>query len=152
MPYLEPEHVLRELSSYAAREIRPAIAEDEAFMRGQVGSMASTLRFLAGELEGMDSAVAAQRASLLDALEEAAAVADDPAAGELADLRETVESADGDPRAVEATVLGAAEEALALVDDLDESVAREARDPLYAFLDDRLSAQLRLLGRPAGDG
>jgi hypothetical protein len=153
MPYLDPAEILREFSGYAATEIRPAIAEDEEFMRGQVGSMASTLRFLAGELEGMDEAVDAQRASLLEALAETVDVVDDPETVERLDsLREDVEGPTGDPRAVEATVLEAADEALALVDDLDEPIAREAREPLYTFLDDRLDAQLRLLGRPPDDG
>lgn len=153
MPYLEPAQILREFSSYAATEIRPAIADDEEFMRGQVGSLASTLRFVAGELEGMDQAVAAQRASLLEALAETIDVVEDPETVERLDsLRGDIEDATDDPREIEEIVLAAADEALALVDDLDEPIAREARNPLYEFLDDRLEAQLRLLGRPPDDG
>jgi len=153
MPYLEPELVLREFSRYAIEEIRPAIAEDEEFMRGQVGSFASTLRFLAGELEGIDGAVAAQRASLLEALETAQDAVDDPeVSGTLADAHGRVNDADGQPREVEETLLAAADDALAAVDGLDDAAAREAREPLYGFLDDRLDAQLQLLGRSNDDG
>lgn len=153
MPYLEPEQVLREFSRYTLEEIRPAMKEDEEFMRGQVGSMASTLRFLAGELDGVDDAVAAQRASLLDALADARDAVDDPEAQEtLADARGRVADAEGRPREVEQTLLAAADDALDAVDALSEERARAAREPLYGFLDDRLDAQLGLLGRPTDDG
>lgn len=153
MPYLEPEQVLREFSRYTLEEIRPAMKEDEEFMRGQAGSMASTLRFLAGELEGVDDAVAGQQASLLDALEAAQDAVDDPeVTGTLADAHGRVADADGRPREVERTVLAAAEDAFDAVDGLDDEQARAARAPLYEFLDDRLDAQLGMLGRPTDDG
>lgn len=153
MPYLEPASVLREFSGFAATEIRPALADDEEFMRGQVGSMASTLRFLADEIEGFDAAVGAQRASLLDALEESLAAVDDPEVeATLSSARDRVRAADGRPREVERTLLEAAEDALEAVDALDERDAAAARAPLYEFLDARLAAQLELLGRPADGG
>jgi hypothetical protein len=153
MPYLEPEQVLREFSRYTIEEVRPALADDEEFMRGQVGSMASTLRFLAGELEGMDAAVDGQRESLLDALDRAeSAVEDDAVLETLRDARSRVEAADDDARDAERVLLAAAEDALSAVDDLDEEAAREARRPLYDFLDTRLEAQLGLLGRRPDDG
>lgn len=151
MPYLEPALVLRAFSRYAIEEVRPALREEE-FVRAQVGSMASTLRFLAGELEGVDGAVATQRASLGEALAAAREAVDDPGVeAALADAHERVTDADGRPREIERTLLSAADDALAAVDTLDEG-AREARAPLYAFLDDRVEAQLRMLGRPADDG
>ena len=150
MPYLHPERILEEFSSYAVEAVRPAIPADEAFMRGQVGSMASTMRFLAAELAGVDDAVADQRASLLSALADAEGAVDDPAVREtLADARRRVAESAGRPREVERVLLSAADEALGAVDSLDEPAAREARAPLYRFLDDRLDAQLGLLGRPA---
>lgn len=153
MPYLEPEQVLREFSRYAIEEVRPALADDEEFMRGQVGSMASTLRFLAGELEGMDAAVTDQRETLLSALERAEETVDDPDAWEaVRDAHRRVEEVEGDGRAVERVLLAAADDALSAVDDLDEGTAREARQPLYEFLDARLETQLRLLGRRPDDG
>lgn len=149
MPYLEPDQVLREFSRYALSEVRPALKEDEQFMQGQVGSMASTLRFLADELEAFDEALVAQRATLEAALADARAVVDDTDAGAaLADAHERVETADGDPREVERTLLAAADDALDALDDLPEETAREAREPLYEFLDERVEAQLGLLGRP----
>lgn len=153
MPYLEPEDVLREFSRYALEDIRPALKEDEQFMRGQVGSMASTLRFLAGELEGMDDAVASQRQSLVDALAETETrVSDQQVREAVVDARERVEAAGSDPRETERVLLDAANDALAAVDDLDDEDARRARAPIYDFLDTRLEAQLQLLGRRADDG
>lgn len=153
VPYLDPSRVLREFSRYATSEIRPAVADDEAFVRGQVGSMASTLRFLAGELDGMDAAVATQRESLLEALAAAQEPVEDPEVTEtLVRATERVANADGSPRDVEAVLLEVADDALAAVDALDDETAREARSPLYEFLETRLDAQLRLLGRPPADG
>ena len=149
MPYLEPERILEAFSRYAVGSVRPAIPDDEAFMQGQVGSMASTMRFLAAEVAGADEAVAAQRASLLSALDDAVGTVDDPAVREtLADARRRAAESAGRPRAVEQVLLSAADEALEAVDALEGPAAREARAPLYRFLDDRLDAQLGLLGRP----
>lgn len=148
MPYLEPDEVLRRFSSYALEEIRPALREDEEFMRGQVGSMASTLRFLASELDGLDDAVAAQREALIDALAVARDAVEDPEVeAELAAAANRVAAADGDPRSVERTVLEAASDSLAAVDGLPPDAARQARRPLYEFLDERVRTQLGLLGR-----
>lgn len=148
MPYLEPDEVIRRFSTYALEEIRPALREDEEYMRGQVGSMASTLRFLASELDGLDAAVEAQRATLADALATAREAVEDPeVAAELADAGDRVAAAEADPRAAERTLLSAAADALAAVDELPAAEARRARQPLYAFLDERVEAQLRLLGR-----
>lgn len=152
MPYLDPDAVLRRFSTYALEEIRPALRDDEEFMRGQVGSMASTLRFLATELDGIDDAIAAQRCRLLEALDEAQAIVDDPDVREdLSTAAEHVTEAGDSPREIERSLLTAADDALAAVDTLPEPTAREARRPLYGFLDARVEAQLRLLGRP-GDG
>lgn len=153
MPYLEPEDVLREFSRYTLEEVRPALKEDEQFMRGQVGSMASTLRFLAGELDGMDDAVAQQRQSLETALAMAEdEVPDGRVAATVANARERVADTSSDARDTERVLLDAANEALAAIDELDEEAARCARKPIYEFLDTRLETQLRLLGRPADDG
>lgn len=153
MPYLDPSHVLREFSRYAASQIRPAVADDEAFVRGQVGSMASTLRFLASELEGTDAAVATQRESLLQGLAAAQEPVEDPQVIDtLATASDLVSDADGSPREVEDVLLEAADDALTAVDELDDETAREARSPLYEFLETRLDAQLRVLGRPPDDG
>lgn len=153
MPYLEPEDVLREFSRYALEDVRPALKEDEQFMRGQVGSMASTLRFLAGELEGMEDAVDRQRRSLADALRETETRVSDPQVREaVVGARERVEDAGHDARDAERVLLDAANDALAAIDALDENAARRARAPVYDFLDARLEMQHRLLGRPTDDG
>lgn len=149
MPYLDPERILEEFSRQALQSVRPAIPAEEAFVRGQVGSMASTMRFLAAEVAGADEAVADQRASLRSALAEAAAAVEDPAVrATLEEQRRRVEACEGRPRAVEGVLRSAADEALRAVDTLDAPAAREARAPLYRFLDDRVEAQLGLLGRP----
>ena len=153
MPYLDPAEVLRELSRYTVSEIRPALPEDEAFVRGQAGSMASTLRFLAGELEGMDAAVATQRESLLDALAAAREPVEDPHVSRvLAEAADRVADAEGTLAEIENELLAAGDDALTAVDTLEDETARRARAPLYAFLETRLEAQLGLLGRPATDG
>lgn len=149
MPYLQPERVLEEFARFAVGEVRPALRDDEAFVRGQVGSMASTLRFLATELVGVDDAVATQRASLLAALADAEEAVDDPTVREaLIEARRRVEESSGPPREVERLLLSAADEAFEAVETLDEPAARRARAPLYRFLDARIDAQLGLLGRP----
>lgn len=154
MPYLQPEHITREFSRFAIEEIRPAIDDDEQFVEAQVGSMASTLRFLSGELQGMPEAVDAQHAAAREALaaaEDVLAEHEATAAREaVADAREQVAAAEGRSREVEAAVLEAVSDALAAVDDCDDEVARAARDPLYDFLDTRAESQLRLLGRREG--
>lgn len=148
MPYLEPELVLDGFAQFAIEEVRPALKEDEAFMRGQVGSMASTLRFLASELEGREDAVAAQRSALEESLAEARDAVADPSVREvLIDALDRVTGASGSPREVESLLLEVAEEVFETVESLDGPAAREARAPLYRFLDERLEAQLGLLGR-----
>lgn len=140
---------MAEFARFAVDDVRPALPDDEAFMRGQVGSMASTLRFLATELAEVDDAVAAQRASLLSALADAEEAVDDPTVREtLVCARRRVSGGSGRPREVERLVLSAADEALEAVETLDEPAARRARAPLYRFLDDRVDAQLGLLGKP----
>lgn len=74
MPYLSPADVLRRFSRFALSKVRPSVPEDERFVRGQVGSMASTLRFLAGELEGRQRSVAEQERALREALDALAGV------------------------------------------------------------------------------
>jgi len=151
MPYLEPEHVTREFSRFAIEEIRPAIDDDEQFVEAQVGSMASTMRFLSGELQGMPEAVDAQHDAAREALaaaEEVLAEHEATAAEEaVTEARERVAAAEGRSREVESTLVEAVRDALEAVDDCDDEVARAARDPLYGFLDTRVESQLRLLGR-----
>lgn len=156
MPYLEPAHVLKRFSSFARDEIRPALSDDERFVSAQVGSMASTLQYLASELEGHDDATESQRDALVDALDAAEAALEDADASEAAHaldsvgnwrsrIAETDVAARG--RDVEDELLLAADETLAAIDEMTEETAKSARKPLYGFLDARLDEQLRLLGR-----
>lgn len=148
MPYLEPECVLEEFAEFAIDDVRPALDEDEAFVHGQVGSMASTLRFLASELAGREDAVATQKSALEEALTEASQTVADPGVREvLADALDSVTQTSGRPSAVEPLLLEVADEAFEAVDTLEEPAAREARAPLYRFLDERLEAQFAVLGR-----
>lgn len=153
MPYLRPEDLLRRFSRFTREEVRPAVREDERFVRAQVGSMASTLRFLSGELAGMEEAVDAQHAALADALETAGGRLDDVDGGDavedaIAEARESLASPPDDVRDHEAALLSACNRALDAIDgDLDGRAARRVREPLYGFLDTRLDRQLGMLGR-----
>lgn len=154
MPYLDPSHVLRQFSTFAREEVRPALADDQRFVAAQVGSMASTLQYLAAELDAGDEAVATQREALTAALEDAANVlrnADvdgtEAVFAAVTDAQQRVAELDDDTREAEDELLDAADEALAAIDGLDGETAKAARRPLYAFLDARLETHLRMLGR-----
>ncbi|WP_254538251.1 hypothetical protein [Halomarina litorea] len=156
MPYLEPAAVLRRFSAFALEEVRPAVPEDERFVRGQVGSMASTLRFLAGELDAGEASVERQADAFREALDGAEAILD-AHDGTAPGVRDAVEDAraaldaDGTTRERETALLESCEGLLATVDDeLDGEAARAVRRPLYGFLDARLDAQLAMLGRRSG--
>lgn len=152
MPYLRPETVLEEFSGFTLSTVRPAIREDEEFVRGQAGSMASTLRFLADELEAREAMVDEQERALREALETVADTTPDAAVAEavtaaVADL----DDAPGGVREREGVLLEAADDVLAAIDThLEGERAREARRPLYDFLDARTEGQLRMLGREPG--
>lgn len=156
MPYLEPAAVLRRFSAFALEEVRPAVPDDERFVRGQVGSMASTLRFLAGELDANEASVERQTDAFREALDGTEEVVD--ARGETApgvraaleDARNSLD-ADGTARERETALLESCDDLLASVDgELDGETARAVRRPLYGFLDARLDAQLSMLGRRSG--
>jgi len=152
MPYLRPETVLEEFSGFTLSTVRPALGEDEEFVRGQTGSMASTLRFLADELEAREAMVEEQERALreaLDAVEEAAA--DTPAAEAVDAALADLDDAPGRVREREGALLAAADDVLAAIDThLEGETARRARQPMYGFLDTRTGGQLRMLGREQG--
>jgi len=149
MPYLRPETVLEEFSGFTLSTVRPAIREDEEFVRGQTGSMASTLRFLASELEAREAMVDEQERALREALDAVAETTADGSVGET--VEEVVAALDDAPDGLverEELLLGAADDVLAALDThLDGERAREARQPMYDFLDTRTEGQLRMLGR-----
>ena len=148
MPYLKPEKTARRFSKFVLKEVRPRV-EDE-FVRAQLGSMASTLRFMSGEIQGMDEAVEAQQQTLvaaLDGVEAAVDESDEKVLESVEEARERVDAAEG-TRETEEVLLAACENVLQTVDDeLEEDDARRARRPLYDFLDVRVEAQLRMCGR-----
>lgn len=156
MPYLRPETVLEEFSGFTLSTVRPAIRADEEFVRGQTGSMASTLRFLAGELEAREAMVDEQERVFREALgavadltaDQGVAAAVDAAAADLDGAPDTV-------REREEALLEAANDVLAAIDThLDGEAARRTRRPVYDFLDTRTEGQLRMLGRdsPEAEG
>jgi hypothetical protein len=149
MPYLRPETVLEEFSGFTLSTVRPAIAEDEEFVRGQTGSMASTLRFLAGELEAREAMVDEQERALREALDVVTErTADTPAAEAVEAVVADVDDAPDGVREREEALLEAADDVLAAVDvHLEGDAARRARRPVYDFLDTRTEGQLRMLGR-----
>ena len=158
MPYLDPSTVLERFSRFAIAEVRPVVPDDEAFVAGQIGSMASTLQFLAGELATTEEAVERQERTLATAIEAIDAVLDDRDLTAPA-LREAIQNASeatesgGDVRARETACLDATTELLAAIDrDLAGPDARAARRPVYDVLDARLDAHHAMLGRETGEG
>jgi len=165
MPYLRPDEVLSRFATFARRDVRDSLDDEEvAFMRGQVGSMASTLDFLAGELRGMKPALDRQETVLLDALDGVestlvdGAINDEAVLDAVATARSRITDAPAAEtpetlRARETALLDACETVLCAIDDedLDEADIRSLRRPLYGFLDTRLDAQLHLLGREVTD-
>ena len=149
MPYLRPETVLEEFSGFTLSTVRPAIAEDEEFVRGQTGSMASTLRFIAGELEAREAMVDEQERALREALDVVTErTADTPAAEAVEAVVADIDDAPDGVREREEALLEAADGVLAAVDvHLEGDAARRARRPVYDFLDTRTEGQLRMLGR-----
>ncbi len=150
MPYLEPEKTARRFSKFVLKEVRPRI-EDE-FVRAQLGSMASTLRFMSGEIQGMDEAVEAQQQTLvaaLDGVETAVDESEEKVLESVEEARERIDdAADAGTRGLEEALLAACEKVLQTIDDeLEGDEARRARGPLYDFLDVRVEAQLRMCGR-----
>jgi hypothetical protein len=160
MPYLDPAAVLERFSGTLLGEVRPAIPDDEAVVRAQTGSMASTLRFLARELERDQASLAAQQEALLTALddtERALAAIDD---GETEPVTDAIESArgtvagaaDDDRETREAVILTAADDVLAAIDGaLAGDDACRCRTPMYDFLDRRIQAHHAILGREGAD-
>jgi len=150
MPYLKPEETMRGFSEFVLKEVRPRI-EDE-FVRAQLGSMSSTLRFVSGEIQGMDEAVEAQRQTLvasLDGVETAVDESEEEVLESVEEARERVDdAADAGTRELEEALLAACEDVLQTIDDeLDGDNAKRARRPLYDFLDVRVESQLRMCGR-----
>lgn len=154
MPYLEPEHVLQQFAGYLSDDVRSAIEDDEKFVQAQVGSMSSSLNFLARELGGMHVAINTQRRQLHDALDGIEAeLGDDELDGAvtdaIADARTKLEQADRtDARTLEQDVTAAASSVFRTInEELDEEAASQARRPLYDFLETRVQTQLDVLGR-----
>jgi hypothetical protein len=147
MPYLEPETVVKRFSSYLHHDVRDAIDEDHQFVKAQVGSMSSSMNFLARELGGARVAVNTQRRRLRDALDGVAEATEaDEVLAAVATARDRVDEAEGDPRDVEVELTAAATAVFEAIDEsLDGEAARAARRPLYEFLETRVETQLDLL-------
>lgn len=148
MPYLEPEVILRRFSKYLVEEVRPAL--DDEFLRGQVGSMSSTLRFLSMELEEQKEAVERQRDDLLTAFDEVAAVTEDETVCTAVEsATETISNVSGDEiQESEAKMLEASNRVLGVIEDeLTGEAAQRARKPMYKFLRTRVQTQLKQMGR-----
>lgn len=156
MTYVSPSVVLERLSEFSSGTIVEAIGEESTteestFVRAQVGSMSSTLGFLAREVEHRDESVRRQRRALLDALDDLEEFADDGAGTFVADRRDAVEAVEPtlgnleDVRAVLRETLGELQHA---VDDgtFGEDTPA-ARTVLYDLFETRVESQLRVLGR-----
>jgi hypothetical protein len=154
MPYLEPEHVLQQFAGYLSDDVRSAIKDDEKYVQAQVGSMSSSLNFLARELGGMHVAINTQRRRLNEALDNIQAeLGDDESGAAVADAiasaRTELKQADGtDARSLEQDLTAAATSVFqAINEELDGEAANQARRPLYDFLETRVQTQLDVLGR-----
>lgn len=156
MPYLKPEDALERISGFTREEIRTGIADDHEFLKDQAGSMSSTLRFLAREIEMREAVVEEQHDTLrssFDAVERTLTEIDpeEGAAVKAAvpDARDRIDALDTlDVYALEQELLAACNEVLDAIDaELVGDDARRARRPLYDFIDTRLQLQLEILGR-----
>lgn len=152
MPYLEPEHVLRQFATYLQQDVRDAIDGDHKFVKAQVGSMSSSLNFLAMELDSLGEDLATQQQALLDALDDAEreldTVDDSTSVAEtITASRERVQNAElTDSYAFERELTEAVTAVLNALDELSEDDARRVRRPLYSFLETRVTTQLEALG------
>lgn len=157
MPYLDPGLIVNRFARFTREEIRPAVSDDD-FVHAQVGSMASTLQFLAGELGGREEAVRAQRETLSDCLDELEAVLDQhqidsPSIRTAIDnARNQIDVTEDSIQNIERASLAAADDIFVVIEEeLEEDQAAVARQPLYEFLQTRVDQQLRLLGREADE-
>jgi len=156
MPYLKPEDALERLSGFTRDEIRTGIADDREFLKDQAGSMSSTLRFLAQEIEMREAVVEEQHETLLsslDAVERMLGEVDTEGGAtvqaSVTDARARIESVDTfNVYALEQELLTACNEVLDAIEaELDGQAARCVRRPLYDYIDTRLRLQLEILGR-----
>lgn len=171
MPYLQPDEVLSRFAEFSRHDVRAALPDGESFVHAQVGSMASTLDFLSGELAGASPALDRQEEALREALDdveaELGAPDDTEAVHGAPDVERAVEGALNDARRRlaaapnadtptgirerEDELLAACDDVLDAIDGVPEPRDRKLRRPLYGFLDARVATQLRLLGRHAGE-
>jgi hypothetical protein len=154
MPYLKPEDALARISGFTRDELRPGIAEDREFLRDQAGSMSSTLRFLAREIEMREDVVREQaetlEASLIMARKELADIdGADAVRAAVDDALAVVQSLETlDIYERERAILDACNDVLAVIQsELIGDDARRVRRPLYDFIDTRLQLQLEILGQ-----
>jgi chromosome segregation ATPase len=134
-------------------EVRPAISEED-FVHAQVGSMASTLQFLAGEVRERETAVETQKRELLECFDHLESRLDSEEIesarlrSELEGAREEIDAVEGQTRDIEETILTAADDLLRAIDtELEPDRAAIVREPLYEFLWTRVETQLHMLGR-----
>ena len=152
MPYLAPEHVLRQFATYLQEDVRDAIDDDHKFVKAQVGSMSSSLSFLAMELDSLGEDLSTQQQALLDALDDAESelgTIEDPAsvAETITTSRERVQNTElADSYAFERELTEAVTAVFESLDELPEDDARRVRKPLYSFLETRVTTQLEALG------
>ncbi|PGF17690.1 hypothetical protein CP556_17365 [Natrinema sp. CBA1119] len=148
MPHLNPERVLERFSTFLQEDVRAEI--DDEFIDGQVGSMSSTLSYLASELRLKREMTIRQRQALVDGLETVTRNCDDLAVSEAAERgRERIaEAQTGDTTELESVLIETCNDVLETInEELAGSNARDARAPLYEFLRVRVDSQLAMLGR-----
>jgi len=155
MPYLDPVGFLDQTDDFLRGDVRSAIPEAEGYVRAQVGSMASSISFLARELAAMHPALVEQEAAFTEALADIEAeIADwddaDPVETALGDARARLEEAPdpGSPATIkerEDALLAALDDLLAVADSLPPDRARTVRAHLYTVLTTRVDSQLAML-------
>jgi chromosome segregation ATPase len=153
MPHLDPELILERFATFMRSEVRPAVSEED-FVHAQVGSMASTLQFLAGEVRERETAVETQKQELFECFDHLESMLDSEEVesarirSELESAREEIDAVEGPTRDIEETILTAADDLLRAIDtELEPDRAETVREPLYEFLWTRVETQLHMLGR-----
>jgi hypothetical protein len=150
MPHTDPELLLERFSGFLYRDVRSTIEEDQ-LLHAQLGSLSSTLRLLAKELEHYGSDIETQRVAFERALERVddRVDTDQTIASAIDDARNRLDAVpEYELREKERTILAEASRLLETIEDeCCADRAGELRAPLYAFVKERTATQLETLGR-----
>lgn len=150
MPHTDPELLLERFSGFLYSDVRSAIGEDQ-LLHAQLGSLSSTLGFLAKELEHYGSDIETQRAAFERALDQMDDLVDNEqaVASAITDARSRINDVpEYELREEERTILAEVSRLLETIEDeCPADRGGELRAPLYAFMKERTDTRLETLGR-----